>query len=89
MGMNISRARAIQWITLNPAKALGISDQVGSLEVGKMADLVIWDGDPFSVFSKAEKVFIDGHLKYDAENDHAYERTDFDLGIIDPEESRL
>ena len=54
-----------------------------------MADLVIWDGDPFSVFSKAEKVFIDGHLKYDAENDHAYERTDFDLGIIDPEESRL
>jgi len=89
VGMNISRARAIQWITLNPAKALGISDQVGSLEVGKMADLVIWDGDPFSVFSKAEKVFIDGHLKYDAENDHAYERTDFDLGIIDPEESRL
>jgi hypothetical protein len=54
-----------------------------------MADLVIWDGDPFSVFSKAEKVFIDGHLKFDAENDNAYERTDFDLGIIDPEESRL
>ena len=88
-GMNISKARAIQWITLNPAKALGISDQVGSLEVGKMADLVIWDGDPFSVFSKAEKVFIDGHLKFDAESDNAYERTDFDIGIIDPEESRL
>ena len=88
-GMNISKARAIQWITLNPAKALGISERVGSLEVGKMADLVIWDGDPFSVFSKAEKVFIDGHLKFVAESDNAFERTDFDLGIIEPEESRL
>ncbi len=87
--MNISKGRAIQWITLNPAKALGISERVGSLEVGKMADLVIWDGDPFSVFSKAEKVFIDGHLKFDAESDNAFERTDFDLGIIEPEESRL
>mgnify|MGYP003320655429 CR=1 FL=1 len=88
-GMSISKARAIQWITLNPAKALGISERVGSLEVGKMADLVIWDGDPFSVFSKAEKVFIDGHLKFDAESEVSFERTDFDLGIIDPEESRL
>jgi imidazolonepropionase-like amidohydrolase len=88
-GLEISKARAIQWITLNPAKALGISDQVGSLEVGKMADLVIWDGDPFSTFSKAEKVFIDGHLSFDAAKKDGFIRTDFDLGIINPEGDRL
>ena len=88
-GLEISKARAIQWITLNPAKALGISDQVGSLEVGKMADLVIWDGDPFSTFTKAEKVFIDGHLSFDATKKNGFIRTDFDLGIINPEGDRL
>jgi len=88
-GLDISKSRAIKWITFNPAKALGISDQVGSLEIGKMADLVIWDGDPFSVFTKAEKVFIDGHIKYDSKKEEAFTRTDFDLGIIDPEDTRL
>jgi imidazolonepropionase-like amidohydrolase len=87
--LDISKSRAIKWITFNPAKALGISDQVGSLEIGKMADLVIWDGDPFSVFTKAEKVFIDGHIKYDSKKEEAFTRTDFDLGIIDPEDTRL
>ncbi|MFQ5645262.1 MAG: amidohydrolase [Thiogranum sp.] len=49
-GFDISRADAVRWITLNPAKALGIDRQTGSPEVGKMADIVLWDGDPFSVF---------------------------------------
>jgi imidazolonepropionase-like amidohydrolase len=88
-GLDINKARAIQWITLNPAKALGIADQVGSLEAGKMGDVVIWSGDPFSVYSKAEKVFIDGHLKYDNGSIDAFTRTDFDLGIITPEGDRL
>jgi imidazolonepropionase-like amidohydrolase len=88
-GLDISKARAIKWITINPAKALGIADHVGSLEVGKMADLVIWDGDPFSTFTKAEKVFIDGHLSFDAIDDNSFIRTDFDLGIINPEDDRL
>ena len=88
-GLDINKARAIQWITLNPAKALGIADQVGSLEAGKMGDVVIWSGDPFSIYSKAEKVFIDGHLKYDSGSIEAFTRTDFDLGIILPEEDRL
>jgi len=61
-GFNILPSRAIKWITSNPAKALGIADKVGSLEAGKMADLVIWDGNPFSVYSKTEKVFVDGLL---------------------------
>ena len=88
-GLSLTKERAIQWITLNPAKALGIDDQVGSIEPGKMADIVIWSHDPFSVYSRAEKVFIDGHLKFDIDDPASYERTDFDLGIIDPEGDRL
>ena len=88
-GLDINRERAIQWITLNPAIALGIGDQVGSIEPGKMADIVIWSHDPFSVYSRAEKVFIDGLLKFDIDDPSSFERTDFDLGIIDPEGDRL
>ena len=88
-GLDINKERAIQWITLNPAIALGIGDQVGSIEPGKMADIVIWSHDPFSVYSRAEKVFIDGLLKFDIGDPASFERTDFDLGIIDPEGDRL
>ena len=88
-GLDIDRGRAIQWITLNPAIALGIDDQVGSIEPGKMADIVVWSHDPFSVYSKAEKVFIDGHLKFDIDDPASFKRTDFDIGIIDPEGDRL
>jgi imidazolonepropionase-like amidohydrolase len=86
---DINRAHAIQWITLNAARALGIAEQTGSLEVGKMADVVIWDGDPFSVFTRAEKVFIDGALMYDRMNNEFMPVSDFDLGILDPEGERL
>ena len=80
-GMNISPATAIQWITLNPAISLGIDDKTGSVEVGKAADLVIWTGDPLSVYSKAEQVFIDGVKVYDL-NDSAYQaQSDYELGL--------
>ena len=88
-GLNIAPSRAIQWITLNPAKALGIASKTGSLEVGKMADLVIWDGDPFSVYTKTEKVFVDGVLLYDNNNPLTPKSTDFELGIINSEGDRL
>ena len=88
-GLNISLSRAIQWITLNPAKALGIADKTGSLEVGKMADLVIWDGDPFSAFTKTEKVFVDGLRLYDKVNPSTPRATDFELCIINSEGDRL
>ena len=88
-GFNILPSRAIKWITSNPAKALGIADKVGSLEAGKMADLVIWDGNPFSVYSKTEKVFVDGLLLYDKDNPSTPKATDFELGIINPQENRL
>jgi imidazolonepropionase-like amidohydrolase len=60
LGLAITRAEAISWITANPAKAMGIGDKTGSLVVGKNADLVLWSGDPFSVYSTANQVFIDG-----------------------------
>ena len=88
-GLNIPAARAIQWITLNPAKGLGIDKKTGSLEVGKMADIVIWDGNPFSVYTKTEKVFVDGVLLYDKDNPSTPKATDFELGIINSEEDRL
>ena len=54
--------QALQSITINPAKHVGIADRVGSLEAGKDADIVIADGNPMEVSTKIEKVFIDGKL---------------------------
>lgn len=89
MGMDIKPEQAVQWITLNAAKSLGIAGQTGSLEPGKMADLVIWDGNPFSVYSKAERVYIDGVLIYDRNNPAQQPVSDFDIGILNPEGERL
>ena len=80
MGMNISDATTISWITLNPAKAMGIADQTGSLEAGKMADVVLWNGDPLSVYSRPEKVWIDGALMFDMRNPKHRPVSDFELG---------
>jgi imidazolonepropionase-like amidohydrolase len=81
-GLGITFEEAIRWITLNPAKAIGIDGQTGSLEVGKMADLVIWNRDPFSVYAYPERVLIDGVEVY-RRGDQAYSRpSDFDLGQV-------
>ena len=88
-GYNISQARAMKWITYNPAKAAGILDQTGTLEVGKDADVVLWSGNPFSVYSKAEKVFIDGALAYDRDDPKKRPVTDFELGILNPNSARI
>lgn len=80
VGINISDATAIQWITLNPAKAMGIDGMTGSLDVGKMADVVLWNGDPLSVYSRPEKVWIDGALMFDALNPKTRPVSDFELG---------
>jgi imidazolonepropionase-like amidohydrolase len=53
---------ALKAITLNPAKLLGIDNKVGSLEPGKDADLVLYNGDPFEYTTKVCKVFIEGEL---------------------------
>ena len=79
-GFDIPPERAIRWITGNAAKAIGIADRTGSLAPGKMADVVLWSGDPFSVYSKAEKVWIDGALLFDRSDPARQPRTDFELG---------
>jgi len=80
VGLDFTKGQAFTWLTLNAAKALGISDKTGSLEKGKMADVVIWSGDPFSVYSLSEKVFIDGALMYDRNDPKTYWQSDFELG---------
>ncbi len=80
VGVDIPAERAIRWITSNAAKALGIDAMTGTLEVGKMADVVLWDGDPFSVYTKAERVYIDGALAFERGNDDINPVTDFTLG---------
>ena len=87
-GFDISKARAMNWITSNPAKAAGIYDQTGSLKVGKNADVVIWSKNPFSVYALVERVFIDGATAYDRENNFQ-PASDFDVGIISPEKNRI
>ena len=77
----VDRDRAIRWITANPAWVLGIDEWVGTLEVGKHADLVVWSGDPLSVYSHAEKVFIEGELVYDSSSPDLYPQSDFELGM--------
>jgi imidazolonepropionase-like amidohydrolase len=79
-GLDIAPERAIRWITSNPAKALGIADQTGTLEVGKMADVVIWNRNPLSVYALAEQVFIDGALVFDRAHPTPRPRSDFLLG---------
>ncbi len=78
-GLDISEAHAVMWMTLNPAKALGIDDKTGSLEQGKNADLVLWSANPFSVYAKAEKVYIDGALVYDRADAARQAHSDFEL----------
>jgi imidazolonepropionase-like amidohydrolase len=79
-GMDISPRHAIRWITANPAKSMGILDQTGTLEPGKMADVVIWNGNPFSVYAKADQVFVDGALLYDRNDPARQPVSDFELG---------
>ncbi len=80
MGLDITEAQAMSWITYNAAKALGIEDKVGSLKSGKMADVVLWNGNPFSVYSRPEKVWIDGALMFDSFDPARRPVSDFELG---------
>ena len=82
IGMPVSEEQAIKWLTINPAWALGLDDRIGSLEAGKNADIVLWTGDPFSVYSKPEKVWVDGALLYDRLDPSEQWRTDFELGFV-------
>lgn len=79
-GVDIPEEHAIEWLTINPARSLHLDDRIGSLEPGKNADVVLWSGDPFSVYSRVNVVFIDGAIVYDR-NDPAKQATsDFEVG---------
>ena len=79
-GIPITRDQAVRWFTANPAWVLGVDSIVGTLEAGKMADVVLWSADPLSVYAQAVQVYNDGWLVYDR-NDPAHQpKTDFMLG---------
>jgi imidazolonepropionase-like amidohydrolase len=81
-GIPVSEADAIRWITLNPAWALGLDDRIGSLAAGKNADVVLWDRNPFSIYARAEKVWVDGAMLFDRLDPSQQWRTDFELGYV-------
>ena len=80
-GLAVDRDQAIRWVTANPAWVLGIESRTGTIEVGKDADLVVWSEDPFSVYSRPHRVYIEGELVYDRWNPHLFPISDFELGL--------
>ena len=82
LGFTMTDEMAIRWLTINPAWALGLDDRIGSLQPNKNADVVLWSGNPFSVYSRAEKVWIDGALMFDRLDPAQQWRTDFELGFV-------
>ncbi len=67
----MSEDDAFKMVTLNPAKALHVADRVGSIKVGKDADLVLWSDNPLSIYAKALKTIVDGIVYYDVDHDAA------------------
>ncbi|MBC7986636.1 MAG: amidohydrolase [Sphingomonadaceae bacterium] len=79
-GLQISDEQAWTWLSFNPARAMGIAERTGSLRAGKMADVVLWNGNPFSVYTRPQMVWIDGALMYDMNNPRLRPVSDFELG---------
>lgn len=79
-GIEIAPERAMMWLTSNAARSLGVETQTGSLEAGKMGDVVVWNGSPFSSYALAEKVYVGGHRSYDRQDVGAAAASDFMLG---------
>jgi imidazolonepropionase-like amidohydrolase len=87
-GMKIERADAVKWLSINPARALGIDKVTGSLEPGKNADVVVWSADPFSIYTRADQVFLDGALLYDRHDPQKQPRRDFVTGTVPQGDAR-
>ena len=67
----VSEEEALKFVTINPAKQLGIDKRVGSIEIGKDADFVVWSGSPLSTYSVCEQTWIDGRKYFDRDEDRA------------------
>ena len=68
---NLTEEEALKLITINPAIQLGIQERVGSIEVGKDADLAIWNAHPLSVYARVDTTFVDGDIFFDRQQDLA------------------
>jgi imidazolonepropionase-like amidohydrolase len=79
-GLNLPPERIIRWVTSTPAKALGLDDRIGTIAPGRNADVVIWSGNPFSIYAHADQVFIDGAMLYDRSNPRTVQEPDLLLG---------
>jgi imidazolonepropionase-like amidohydrolase len=80
LGLAFSDDEVLRVVTANPAWALGIDDKTGTLEVGKMGDVVLWSKSPFSIYARAKLVLIDGEVIY--EDGKPMRPTDFELGTV-------
>jgi imidazolonepropionase-like amidohydrolase len=78
-GVPISEEEALRWVTLHPAWVMGVEERTGSLEPGKMADVVLWKNHPLSVYARAQHVWTDGVTTFDAATGPV-EASDFELG---------
>jgi len=65
----LSEEEAWKLVTLNPAKLMHVDDRIGSIKVGKDADIVLWSDNPLSIYAKVEKTFVDGICFFDAKQD--------------------
>jgi imidazolonepropionase-like amidohydrolase len=79
-GIEIAPEHAIEWLTRNPARMLGLDDRIGTLESGKLADVVLWSGDPFSIYSHVDQVYVDGALAFDRKDPARQPKSDLELG---------
>lgn len=78
-GLEITRGQAWTWLSRNPARALGIEDETGSLAPGLRGDVVVWSADPLTSYAVAERVYMDGALIYERGRDQD-RQSDFELG---------
>jgi len=79
----VDEQTALKLVTLNPAKLLHLDERMGSIKIGKDADLVLWTGHPLSVYSRASKTIIDGTVYFDEETDAQLKKQ------VDEERNRL
>jgi len=79
-GLEIPPERAIKWLTANPARSIGLLGKIGTLEAGKNGDVVLWNGNPFSVYAMADVVLVDGVVRFDRAHPGLTPQSDFTLG---------
>src|SRR5687767_16016897 len=79
----VTEEEALKMVTLNPAKMLFVDDKVGSLKVGKDADLVLWTDHPLSIYSKSIYTIVDGIIYFDRNKDEQLQK------VVDLERNRI